>query len=140
VRQPWRMATMWLGADEMVRTGLSGRTESQLRTLVSLAAQPTTLRTTSMGRLFDAAAALTGGPQTVTYEAEAAAHLEALALAVPPDQALDLGAVHFHRHVCLCHFRLPLACAASGTRERSRHHDPADMFSVFDRPAGVRGR
>ena len=77
VRQPWRMAIAWLleagwdgplpGPDprraeqvaELVRTGLSSPV------------------TTSMGRLFDAVAALCGLRSEVTYEGQAAMELEA---------------------------------------------------------------
>ena len=79
VRQPWRMAVAWLleagwdgplpGPDrrrteqvaELVRTGLSSPV------------------TTSMGRLFDAVAALCGLRDEVTYEGQAAVELEAVA-------------------------------------------------------------
>jgi hydrogenase maturation protein HypF len=79
VRQPWRMAVSWLleagwdgplpGPDprraqqvaELVRTGLSSPV------------------TTSMGRLFDAVAALCGLRSEVSYEGQAAIELEAAA-------------------------------------------------------------
>jgi hydrogenase maturation protein HypF len=83
VRQPWRMACAWLleagwegplpapdrkrgeQVAELVRTGLSSPV------------------TTSMGRLFDAVAALCGLRSEVTYEGQAAIELEA---AADPDE------------------------------------------------------
>ncbi len=91
VREPWRMALAWLDAagvawdddlppvryaNEETEHGLAA-----VRQMVStgLNAPPTS----SMGRLFDAFAALIGIRQTVNYEAQAAIELEAL---VDPDE------------------------------------------------------
>src|SRR5213592_1031638 len=38
------------------------------------------------------------------------------------DEAFDLGAVHLHGHVGLCHFCLPLTSASCGARQRPHHH------------------
>jgi len=91
VREPWRMALAWLRqsgrpwdealpptryAAELSREkgqDALGILERQLAT--GLNAPPTS----SMGRLFDAVAALAGVRQAVTYEAQAAIELEALA-------------------------------------------------------------
>lgn len=88
VREPWRMALAWLDhagldwADDLppVRFALEQKDtpiapldalRSQLRSGINCPA------TSSMGRLFDAVAALIGVRQTVNYEAQAAIELEA---------------------------------------------------------------
>jgi hydrogenase maturation protein HypF len=83
VRQPWRMACSWLRAaheapPELPRS-LSGRVDPrawrQVRGLIeSGTASP---QTTSMGRLFDAVAALAGIRAEVNFEGQAAIELEA---------------------------------------------------------------
>jgi hydrogenase maturation protein HypF len=73
IREPWRMACAWLleiGAD------VPARWERVAQLARSGLASPVT---TSMGRLFDAVAALCGVRETVTYEGQAAIELEALA-------------------------------------------------------------
>jgi hydrogenase maturation protein HypF len=73
IRQPWRMACAWF-----VAAGLDPPAECEpvARLARTGFASPTT---TSMGRLFDAVAALIGLRDTVTYEGQAAAELEAVA-------------------------------------------------------------
>jgi hydrogenase maturation protein HypF len=73
IREPWRMACAWLAA-----AGLDTPPAwSDVRRLAETGlASPVT---TSMGRLFDAVAALCGIRDTVTYEGQAAVELEAAA-------------------------------------------------------------
>jgi hydrogenase maturation protein HypF len=73
IREPWRMACAWLIAAEL---DVAPAWEPVARLARTGFASPTT---TSMGRLFDAVAALIGIRQTVTYEGQAAAELEAAA-------------------------------------------------------------
>ena len=81
VRQPWRMACAWLAAararEPAPLPGIEPRTWHAVAELArtGLAAP----LTTSMGRLFDAVAALCGLRTEVTYEGQAAVELEAVA-------------------------------------------------------------
>ncbi len=80
IRQPWRMAVAHLQRayegdvpdDIEVRT----RNEGHWSDVAGLAQQPTTIRTSSMGRLFDAIAAILGLRDRVSYEGQAAIELE----------------------------------------------------------------
>jgi len=77
VRQPWRMACAWLleAGWEGPLPGPDPRRSEQVAELVrSGLSSPLT---TSMGRLFDAVAALCGLRDEVTYEGQAAVELEA---------------------------------------------------------------
>lgn len=86
VREPWRMALAWLWSVGMdwaedlapVQFALS-QGEERLRVLRrQLERGINAPMTSSMGRLFDAAAALVGVQQTASYEAQAAVEFEAL--------------------------------------------------------------
>jgi hydrogenase maturation protein HypF len=82
VRQPWRMAISWLleaGWDGPLpgRAGRDPRRSEQVAELVRTGLSSPL--TTSMGRLFDAVAALCGLRDEVTYEGQAAIELEAVA-------------------------------------------------------------
>jgi hydrogenase maturation protein HypF len=85
IREPWRMAVVWareaLGPAGAERYGSA--TDDRWRAVLALAERPDALLTTSAGRLFDAVAALLGLRARVTYEAQAAIALEALAATVP---------------------------------------------------------
>jgi hydrogenase maturation protein HypF len=93
IRHPWRTALAVLHAASLPwddrLPAVQAASESAQRLLRQqldrgLACVPTT----SMGRLFDAVAALTGGPTSITFEAEAALWLESQA-ARAPDLAAD---------------------------------------------------
>jgi hydrogenase maturation protein HypF len=80
IREPWRMACAWLeaagvGGGDVGVAGIEPRAWEQVRSLVrSGVASPIT---SSMGRLFDAVAALCGVRSVVNYEGQAAVELEA---------------------------------------------------------------
>jgi hydrogenase maturation protein HypF len=87
IREPWRMACAWsietLGeapeAPPALAAAVDGREwRNCVEVVRSGIGSPTT---TSMGRLFDAVAALCGCPARVSYEGQAAVELEALAAA-----------------------------------------------------------
>jgi len=85
VREPWRMACAWLvealGPEPAIPRTLSDEVEPRTwRAVASLAAGGLAAPwTTSMGRLFDAVAALCGIRARVNYEGQAAVDLESAA-------------------------------------------------------------
>jgi hydrogenase maturation protein HypF len=80
VRQPWRMACAWLvevqGAAPTPLPGIEPRTWHAVAELARTGLSAPL--TTSMGRLFDAVAALCGVRTEVSYEGQAAVELEAI--------------------------------------------------------------
>jgi hydrogenase maturation protein HypF len=97
IREPWRMALAHLHAagfdvtsPEML--GLLHATEHEARVLVRMIERSVnTPLTSSLGRLFDAAAAVVLGRRKVDYEAQAAIEMEGLAVdeADQPDEDAD---------------------------------------------------
>jgi hydrogenase maturation protein HypF len=83
IRQPWRMACAWLtaavGGEPPLPASLSGRVEPRAWSQVQqmAAAGVASPATSSMGRLFDAVAGLTGIRAEVSYEGQGAIELEA---------------------------------------------------------------
>jgi len=84
IRQPWRMALAWLvelhGEDVAPPATLADIDARTWRAVAHMVVTGTSAPlTTSMGRLFDAVAALCGVRSQVSYEGQAAIELEALA-------------------------------------------------------------
>lgn len=82
IREPWRMALTWaaLAVGPEAAAVLGPDLDDRWEQVLALAAAPSTFRTTSGGRLFDAIAALAGGRRTISYEGQAAAELETAAV------------------------------------------------------------
>lgn len=89
LREPWRMAVAWLIAAgvDLRATPLARRhPENAVKFLEQLIHRDiNSPRTSSIGRLFDAVAALVGACDRATFEGQAAMRLEALALRAAPE-------------------------------------------------------
>jgi hydrogenase maturation protein HypF len=85
IREPWRMGLTWATHARVAARAqesfadLDPGSRDAVGDMIARGAGPVT---TSMGRLFDAVAALVGGRRRVSYEGQAAIELEALARAV----------------------------------------------------------
>ncbi len=89
LRDPWRMAVAHCVAafGEVPPRIKSSFGDHEVDTVAQMCAAPTALQTSSMGRLFDAVAALCGLSQSVTYEGEAAIALEGVAVEFAGDSS-----------------------------------------------------
>ncbi|MDQ3931330.1 MAG: carbamoyltransferase HypF, partial [Actinomycetota bacterium] len=89
IREPWRMALAWLrlALGTEVASSWGAAVDERWAGVLSLLESGRSPVTTSMGRLFDAAAALLGIRPRVTYEGQAAIELEALARRITAAEA-----------------------------------------------------
>jgi hydrogenase maturation protein HypF len=137
IREPWRMALAWAraaGRSDPEQLGLApaGVDAAAVDAVVDLVTRGDGRVTTSVGRLFDAVAVLLGCRARVTYEAQAAIELEALARAVDRDDAPN-----FADDVLLVDGVLdPAPLVDRIVAERARGITPAVLAAAFHESIG----
>ncbi len=125
IREPWRMAAVWaLHAGIEPAAVVPGIDRAKVDAVLALASRPDVVTTTSAGRLFDAVAVLLGLRGRVTYEAQAAIELEAL--------ARSAGSCGSPRYELECGPELdPSSMLAALVRDRAAGVDPAEIAAAF---------
>ena len=140
IREPWRMAAVWLDravGPAAVERALADVDPTVRGAVLDLAHRPATLRTTSIGRLFDAVASLVGGRRRVSYEAQAAIELEALARTVDRRDAPTYdGTVTLLDGDDGALLLDPSALVARVASERERGTPPAEIAAGFHEAIG----
>jgi hydrogenase maturation protein HypF len=139
IREPWRMAAVWLDravGPAAVERALADVDPTVRGAVLDLAHRPATLRTTSIGRLFDAVASLLGGRRRVSYEAQAAIELEAMARTVDRrDAPAYEGTVELHDAEGALLLD-PSALVARVAAERERGTPSAEVAAGFHEAIG----
>jgi len=140
IREPWRMAAVWLDraiGPAAVDRALMDVDPTVRGAVLDLAHRPATLRTTSVGRLFDAVASLLGGRRRVSYEAQAAIELEAMARTVHRrDAPVYEGTVALLDAEDGRLLLDPSALVARVAAERERGIPPAEVAAGFHEAIG----